>query len=130
MMPGSKGVIQAEWKSGNRKIDMSLPLIIFQEDDVYIAYCPALDLTGSGNTEQQAIESFNIVIGEYFLYTTRKNTLADDLKQHGWIIRKNRSRQMRPPDLSRLLETNKDFSEIFNKHQFRKIDQRVQVPAI
>ncbi len=33
----------------------------------YVAYSPALDLSGYGKTEEEARDSFNIVLKEYFL---------------------------------------------------------------
>ena len=128
-MAEKKGIVKGEWKGANRSIEVNLPIILFQEDEAYIAYCPALDLTGTGNNEQEAFESFNITMGEYFLYTARKKTLAEDLIKHGWVIQKSKQLTMRPPKMSKLLQTNKEFSEIFNKHPFRKIDQRVTVPS-
>jgi len=80
-MPDKEGIISGEWKSANSTIELTIPLIVFQQDNTYIAYCPALDLSGYGNTENEAYESFNVVMGEYFLYTTRKKTLADDLRR-------------------------------------------------
>ena len=128
-MPEKEEMIQGEWKSAKNSIKLSLPLIVFQEDNTYITYCPALDLSGYGNSEREAYDSFNIVMGEYFLYTTRKNTLADDLRKLGWIVKNSKTKPMRPPELSKMLETNKDFNRIFNKFPFKKIDERILVPS-
>jgi len=128
-MPDKEGIIQGEWTTANRSIKVSLSMIVFQEGDTFITYCPALDLSGYGNTEKESYESFHVVIGEYFLYTTRKKTLADDLRQHGWIVKNNKTKPIRPPELSKLLETNKDFNRIFNNFPFKKIDQLVSVPS-
>lgn len=128
-MIDTEGIIQGEWKSANNSIELSLPLIVFQEDNTFITYCPAFDLSGYGNTEHEAYESFNIVLGEYFLYTTRKKTLGEDLRKHGWIVSNNKTKPMMPPELSKLLETNKDFNRIFNNFPFKKIDQRVSMPT-
>ena len=128
-MPEKKGIIHGEWTGDNNSIELSLSLIVFQEDNSYITYCPALDLSGYGNTEHEAKKSFNVVLGEYFLYTTRKKTLADDLRKHGWIVKNSKTKPMRPPDMSKLLETNKDFNRIFNNFPFKKIDQRVSLPS-
>jgi len=84
-MAEKKGIIKGKWEGENRSIEFNLPLILFRENEVFIAYCPALDLTGTGNNEKEAFESFNITMGEYFLYTTRKKTLAEDLVKHGAI---------------------------------------------
>ncbi len=128
-MPDKEGTIQGAWTSSKKKIELNLSLIVFQEDNTFITYCPALDLSGYGNTEHEAFASFNIVMGEYFLYTTRKNTLAEDLRKLGWIVKNSKTKPMKPPELSKMLESNKDFNRIFNKFPFKKIDQRVSIPS-
>ena len=129
LMTKKEGVIRGEWKNAKNQIDLMISMIVFEEDDVHIAYCPALDLSGYGKSENEALESFNIVMGEYFTYTTNKKTLAVDLKKHGWLVKNSKTKPMRPPDLSTLLSTNKDFNRIFNNFSFKKVDQRVSIPA-
>jgi len=48
-----------------------------------------LDLSGSGNTEEEAKNSFEIVLSEYFKYTQHKKTLARILK--AWMALKKES---------------------------------------
>lgn len=55
---------------------------LFREDDNFIAYSPALDLSGYGKTEEDARNSFNIVLKEYFDYAINEGTLYEDLKSH------------------------------------------------
>ena len=56
----------------------------YPDGDMYIAYCPALDLTGYDTTEEGARESFQTVMEEYLEYTSAHGTLESDLKAHGW----------------------------------------------
>ena len=91
-----------------------LPLISFFEDNCFITYCPALDLSGYGENETEANKSFEEVLSEYFKYTVNKKTLAEDLKKMGWTIRKNMHKNPIPPTMGKLLETNEDFNRIFN----------------
>lgn len=128
-MSNKEGIIHGEWKSATKSIELTIPIIVFEEGNSHIAYCPALDLSGYGNTEQEAYESFQVVLGEYFLYTTRKKTLADDLRKHGWLLKNAKAKHMKPPDLSNLLSSNKDFNRIFNNFPFKKIDQLVSIPS-
>lgn len=125
-----KGTLTGTWSGGQNEIQCTLPIIIFEEDTNYIFYCPALDLSGYGSTESEASESFNVVLSEYFRYTVNKKTLASDLKRLGWKVRKSMSRKATPPNLSRLLETNEDFSRIFNEHDFRKTEKIVNIPVM
>ncbi len=125
-----KGILTGSWKNGYQEIKCKLPLIIFEEESNHIFYCPALDLSGYGATEEEASHSFNEVLSEYFRYTTHKGTLAKDLKRLGWTLRKSLKKKPIPPTLGKLLETNEDFSRIFNNHDFRKIETEIRLPAI
>lgn len=126
---GNKGTITGQWISGKNEVQCKLPLILFQEDDVFITYCPALDLSGYGNSEKESNNAFEEVLSEYFRYTINKKTLAIDLKKLGWILRKNLRKPISPPPLCKLLEMNDDFSRIFNNHDFRKTETTINIPA-
>lgn len=54
-------------------VTVNVPVLSFKEDNANIIYCPALDLSGSGNTESEAKESFEIVVTESLKYSVRKN---------------------------------------------------------
>jgi hypothetical protein len=125
-----KGTLTGTWSGGQNEIECTLSLIIFEEDNNHIFYCPALDLSGYGSTEAEASSSFNQVLSEYFSYTVNKGTLAKDLRRLGWTLRKSLRKKATPPELSKLLETNEDFSRIFNTHDFRKTQTVVNIPAM
>ena len=72
-----KGEIKGTWNSGNREIKVHLPFIIFEQDKVHVVYCPALDVSGYGNNEEEAFESFKINLGEFLLYTNNKNSFKE-----------------------------------------------------
>ena len=103
-------------------------MIIFEEDNCIITFCPALDLSGYGSTESEANHSFEETLSEYFKYTVNKKTLAEDLKKLGWTIRKNLRKDPIPPSLGDLLESNEDFKRIFNTHEFRKRNTTINIP--
>ena len=65
-------------------ISSQLAVFLFKEEDSYIAYSPALDLSGYGKTEEDARNSFNITLKEYFDYCVDKGTLYQDLVNHCW----------------------------------------------
>lgn len=125
-----KGTVTGTWSGGKNTVNCKLPVIIFEEDGNFIFYCPALDLSGYGANENEASNSFNDTLSEYFRYTTNKGTLAADLKGHGWTIRKSLTKKAVPPSMGTLLETNEDFSRIFNHHDFRKTEKEISLPAI
>lgn len=123
-----QGTIQGHWVSGKNKIECTLPLIIFEEDENIIAFCPALDLSGYGDTEAEANHAFEETLSEYFRYTVNKKTLAEDLEKHGWQIRKNLHHKPIPPTMDQLLESNEDFKRIFNTYDFRKRNTTINIP--
>jgi hypothetical protein len=103
-----------------------LSLIAYKDDEAYYSYCPALDLIGYGNNEQEAQQSFEIVLEEYLRYTTENNTLIADLKEHGWKIT-GKTKNLMPPKMSELLQKNNDLDDIFNKYDFNKYSIPVQM---
>ena len=126
----SKEAIASDnWADGHHSIACNLPLIIFQEKDVIVYYCPALDISGYGSNDEDARKSFEITLDEYFRYTINKNTLGDDLRRLGWVVKKKITNRVVPPSLSKLLETNKDFNRIFNTRDFRKTEATINLPC-
>ena len=107
-------------------IATELTLISFEEDSVSFVYCPALDLTGYGNTEDEAKKSFSQTLKMYFDDTTNKNTLFADLERHGWIIEKQK--KLKSPDFDFLFRRNKQFKSIVNKRDFSKYNEKIQFP--
>jgi Zn-finger protein len=125
-----QATISGRWVEGKNKIECTLPLIVFKEDNCFISYCPALDLSGYGETELDADKSFEEVLSEYFKYTVHKKTLADDLKKKGWTIRKNLKKCPIPPSMGKLLENNEDFKRIFNNNEFHKTNKTFKIPEL
>jgi len=62
---------------------MQLSLFAFEDDGIHYVYCPALDITGYGHTDNDAKESFEKTLELYLNYTINKGTFAADLKAHG-----------------------------------------------
>lgn len=120
--------ISGKWVYGKNKIECNLPLIIFEEDNNVITFCPALDLSGYGATEAEAKHSFEETLSEYFRYTVNKETLAEDLEKLGWKIRKKLRKEAIPPTMDDLLKNNEDFKRIFNTHDFRKRNTTINIP--
>ncbi|MBE0639539.1 MAG: hypothetical protein IH598_13560 [Bacteroidales bacterium] len=124
-----KKIITGTWAVGKQIINVKLSIIIFKEDESHIVFCPALNLTGYGDSDPEALQSFEVVLGEYFNYTTNKKTLETDLEKMGWNLGKSMRKPATPPDMSYLLNHNEDFRNIFNNHAFRKEDTRVAIPV-
>jgi len=108
-------------------VTVNVPVILFKEDNTQIVFCPALDLTGSGTTIAEAQESFATTVEAYLDYTTNKGTLWIDLKKMGWRI--NKKKPATPPPMSALLESNDEFSRVFDSLPYKKFDTGVNLPA-
>ena len=117
------------WNAPGKSLKVNLALILFEEDGQHIAFCPALDVFGYGDSEQRAIDAFTVSLGEYLLYTTNKGTFQKDLEVHGWKVKKSLHKPMVPPEMSYLLSSNDEFSRVFNTHDFKKINHSVNMPA-
>jgi hypothetical protein len=117
------------WNNAKQEVQVDLALILFEEDGSQIAYCPALDVSGYGNNEIEAKKSFEISLSEFFRYLTNKKTFDKELQRLGWKIKKDHNKFMTPPSMTELLIGNENFSRIFNNFPFRKIDERIALPA-
>lgn len=113
-------------KVSDESINSELAVFLFKEDDAFIAYSPALDLSGYGKTEVEARDSFNIVLKEYFDYATREGTLYQDLKDHGWNFK---SHGVETPRISVLIMNNGELSNILDKKDFKKYNEPITVPV-
>ena len=106
---------------------LQVGVITFNGDNSIIAYCPSLDLTGCGYTENEALESFNIVLEEYLRYTAENGTLIEDLEEHGWKMQGRG--KLTPPKISESLQRNKDFDNIVDNYDFKKQSLSFAIPV-
>ena len=118
IIPCAKGVFKVK-----------IPVILFEEDGSFIAFCPSLDLSGYGKTESEAKGSFKIVLEEYFRYVENKDSLEKDLVKLGWEI-STKKKTYKPPTLEQVLSTNKDVSEIYNTKPFTQYRESLSISAI
>ena len=89
-------MFKGKYDDEQNKIKVNLNVISFKENDVCFVYSPALDITGYGNTVDEAKDSFNITLQEFLRYTSNKNTLVNELKRLGWKVYKYFTNQNRP----------------------------------
>ena len=87
-------------------VNAELSVYLYKDDsypngDMYIAYCPELDLTGYDDTIEGAKCSFEVVLKDYIDYTIENNTLEEDLLAHGWTKKKGRISEPTYPSMLR-----------------------------
>lgn len=120
-----KGTFKAP--SGDR-IATQLFVLLFMDDNSYIAYCPAINVYGYGATEQEAKDSFEVCLDEFFTYTLNKGTLFDELSLLGWKCKNKKN--PKPPTLAHLISKNEEVADIWNHKNFTKFDRSIIIPAV
>ena len=78
------------------KLSANLPVSVFKEGKHFIAYTPALDLSTSGKTHEQAMARFNEATDIFFEELAQKGTTEEVLLGLGWEKVK---KHLAPPSL-------------------------------
>ena len=86
-----------------------MPIFLFQEDGVWFAHCPALEITGYGNSESEATASFEIMLKEFFRYATEKGSLHEELKRLGWQVEART-----PPSFEKLFSRDETLKHLYD----------------
>ncbi len=123
-----QGNLKGEKKFGSKSVKVDLQVLLFEEDNIQYAYMPSFDLTGYGNTKEEAKESLTIVLDEFLRYTLNKNTLYIEMQRLGWKI-KSRNKPMYAPQMSDLINTNEQLKDIVNSKQYSTSNYPVNVPV-
>ena len=122
-------IFDAELKVPKGNISAHLDLYSFLDKNIHILYCPALDMSGYGETEEDAQKSFEEVFTTSMAYMVNKNSLHDDLKKHGWNIRGKKSHDLKSPKFEDMYKTNKEFKDIIDNKPYQKIYKDVCIPV-
>ena len=64
--------------------NVKLQVVMMKEQDTFIAFCPALDLSSCGSTEEEAKKMFVDAAHEFFTFCLEKGTLEEVLQDYGW----------------------------------------------
>jgi hypothetical protein len=111
-----------------QSIKVSLGMYLFKEEMSYILYCPALDLSSYGDTEEQAKKSFADVFEMTVKYMLNENTLKEDLINHGWQINSLKQKKIKAPSFDTLLKNNDSFREILENKEYITYKQDIGLP--
>lgn len=121
---------KAAYETGMAKISVMLGVYLFKEDNVFITYCPALDLSGYGYDEREAKLSFAEVMRQYLDYCLHKHTLVKDLQRLGWNIKSMKQRKIKSPDVITLLKRNPAFKDIMEHKDYAKYTEQLTIPEL
>lgn len=85
-----------EEKGGNM-IPIQYDLIVFKEDETYVAYCPELDVSSCGNSVEHAKEMLKTAVRLFIEEAEKMGTLEDILEESRY--KKDASGRWIPPKL-------------------------------
>jgi len=111
-----------------KSVNVNLCMYLFKEEDSYIVYCPALDLSAYGDSEEQAKESFTDVFEMTIKYMLDENTLKEDLVNHGWKITDLNQKKIKAPSFETMLENNDSFRKILKSKGYTMYKQHLGIP--
>lgn len=109
---------------------VQLQMYIFKEDCSYIVYCPALDLSAYGDTEEQAKKAFEDIMDITFQYWVNKKTLHQDLSNHGWKIKSKKQKKIKAPTFEEMFKTNEALRDITTSKDYTKYSQNISIPEL
>lgn len=78
-------------------IPIDYDVMVFKEDETYVAYCPELDVSSCGNSVEQAKEMLKTAVRLFLEEAEKMGTLEDILKEAGF--KKDTSGRWLPPEL-------------------------------
>lgn len=111
----------------NREYRFDIEFFVFREKDRYIAYCPSLDISTSGDNFNDAVGNFYEMFQLHIECCVEAGTLYDDLEAHGWKIRK---KSVTPPSFRALMKQPEMKSLMEGNIGYEKVVAPVRVPAL
>lgn len=123
---------EGDYKNHAGNVRVNILLVHFvDEGGVHFIYSPHLDLTGYGNEEESAKESFKIVFEDFVDYTLKKKTIGKVLTNLGWELKGTlkRPKKVLAPSITSIISDNDYVSEIFDKYPVNTYHEEVGLPA-
>ena len=106
-------------------LEVSVSVYVFKENDVFVAYCPSLDLSGYDYTEESARADFEYALQEYVKFQIQNDTLDKDLTRHGWEVKQ---RKAKGPEIGTLLRRTQ-LRNVFKKPEYKMIRKVTDLKA-
>ncbi|MBK7009468.1 MAG: hypothetical protein IPN73_15350 [Saprospiraceae bacterium] len=69
-----------------QEINVNVDVLLFKEEEIWVSYCPALNLSSYGDDEEDAKQAFGEVLSIFIEETTKKRTLDKELLKLGWQL--------------------------------------------
>src|SRR5437667_8757499 len=77
--------------------ELQLNVLVFQEGDFFVSYCPSLDLSSYGDSINDAKDGFDDAMKNFIEDSVKNKTLHQDLINHGWTLHKHNQHKAEPP---------------------------------
>jgi predicted RNase H-like HicB family nuclease len=84
-------------KTDGKMVNVSLEVQLLKEGDYIVSYCPALELSSFGVTEEEAREAFEGALTIFLDETYKRGTLEVVLLDLGWSLVKKPTPNYKPP---------------------------------
>ena len=81
-------------------INVNVQVTLFQEDGMWVAYCPALELSSYGDDQNDAKQAFGEAMRIFLSETDRKGTLERYLLKLGWQLQQKPKPMYNQPNIS------------------------------
>ena len=106
-----------------RSLSIEIEVGFVKEEDYYVAYCPALELSAYGKSIEEAKSSFEKEVAIFLEETHKRGTLEKYLLQNGWRLQQQPSPVYEPPKM----DTTKN--PLLAKVSESLIRQNIQIPV-
>ncbi|HBX44799.1 MAG TPA: hypothetical protein DEG28_02790 [Porphyromonadaceae bacterium] len=121
-------IFDGQLDTKRKSLRAHLEIYSFIENGIYIVYCPALDLSAYGQTEEEAKRTFEKTFEMHFSYCLNENSLYEDLKAHGWNIRGKKSKDIKAPGIDAMIKNNPVLRDILYHKEYSKYNTEVSIP--
>jgi predicted RNase H-like HicB family nuclease len=107
-------------KADNNTVDVSLDVLLIKEGDYIVSFCPALNLSSFGDTEEDAKKGFDEAMTIFLDELHKRGTLEKVLLNLGWQLKKFQTASFLPPDAN---------YNPYSKPVQKRFSERVAIPV-
>lgn len=89
-----------EIHKGSNFTNVVIDVLVGSQEEYYVAYCPALELSSYGKTEKEARKNFETELDIFLEETEKRGSLEKILLKLGWCLKQLPSPAYIPPRYS------------------------------
>ena len=108
-----------------KMVVINLDIFITKEDKYYVAYSPALEISGYGTTLERAKKSFEIEVKIFVEETHKRGTLEKYLLKNGWTLQQIPKVHYKPPKR----RAGKPIESLKSSTYSQVIQQQISLPV-